>query len=206
MDLFQSADSNLLPFDGELFYYPSFFTREKCDIYFDALMHSIPWKHDEVMMFGKKIITKRKVAWYGDEGCSYTYSKILRMPISWNETLLEIKNQVEEKANASFNSCLLNLYHDGNESMAYHADDEPMLEQNGAIASVSFGAERRFLFRHNRYQENKIPVVETVLSNGSLLLMQGEIQSNWKHALPASKKITTPRINLTFRKIVTVSR
>jgi alkylated DNA repair dioxygenase AlkB len=206
MDLFQSADSNLLPFDGELFYYPSFFTREKSDFYFDALMQSIPWQHDEVMMFGKKIITKRKAAWYGDEGCSYTYSKILRVPISWNETLLEIKNYVEEKANTNFNSCLLNLYHDGSESMAYHADDEPMLEHNGTIASVSFGAERRFLFRHNRYQENKIPVVETVLSNGSLLLMQGEIQSNWKHALPASKKITTPRINLTFRKIVTVSR
>lgn len=206
MDLFQSVDSNLLPLDGVLFYYPSFFTREKSELYFDALMHSIPWQHDEVMMFGKKVITKRKVAWYGDEGCSYTYSKILRVPISWNETLLEIKKQVEEKANTNFNSCLLNLYHDGNESMAYHADNEPMLERNGTIASVSFGAERRFLFRHNRYQENKIPVVETVLSNGSLLLMQGEIQSHWKHALPASKKITTPRINLTFRKIATASR
>ncbi len=206
MDLFQSADSNLIPLDGELFYYPSFFTREKSDFYFDELMKSIPWQHDEVMMFGKKIITKRKVAWYGDEGCSYTYSKILRVPISWNETLLEIKNQVEEKANANFNSCLLNLYHDGSESMAYHADDEPMLERNATIASVSFGAERRFLFRHNNFRENKIPVVETILSNGSLLLMQGEIQSIWKHALPASKKIITPRINLTFRKIVTVSR
>lgn len=206
MDLLHAPEENLLPLDGELFYYPSFFTREKSDFYFDELMKSIPWQHDEVMMFGKKIITKRKVAWYGDEGCSYTYSKILRVPISWNETLLEIKNQVEEKANANFNSCLLNLYHEGSESMAYHADDEPMLEQHGTIASVSFGAERRFLFRHNNFRENKIPVMETILSSGSLLLMQGEIQSHWKHALPASKKIKTPRINLTFRKIVTVSR
>ncbi len=206
MDLFSSEDANSLPLDGELFYYPSFFTKAQSDFYFDALMQSIPWQHDEVMMFGKKIITKRMTAWYGDEGCSYTYSKILRVPISWSEILLEIKSQVEEKANTNFNSCLLNLYHDGNESMAYHADDEPMLEQNGTIASVSFGVERRFLFRHNNFRENKIPVVETVLLNGSLLLMQGEIQSHWKHALPASKKIKTPRINLTFRKIVTVSR
>ena len=206
MDLFQSAGSNLLPFDGKLFYYPSFFTKAQSDFYFDELIKTIPWQHDEVMMFGKKIITKRKAAWFGDEGCSYTYSKTLRVPISWSEILLEIKSQVEEKANTNFNSCLLNRYHDGSESMAYHADDEPMLEQHGTIASVSFGAERRFLFRHNRYQENKIPVVETILSNGSLLMMQGEIQNHWKHALPASKKIKTPRINLTFRKIVTVSR
>ena len=206
MDLFQSAGSNLLPFDGKLFYYPFFFTKAQSDFYFDELMNTIPWQHDEVMMFGKKIITKRKAAWFGDEGCSYTYSKILRVPISWSEILLEIKSQVEEKANTNFNSCLLNLYREGSESMTYHSDDEPMLEKNGTIASVSFGAERRFLFRHNRYQENKIPVVETILSNGSLLMMQGEIQNHWKHALPASKKIKTPRINLTFRKIVTVSR
>ncbi|MFM7016136.1 MAG: alpha-ketoglutarate-dependent dioxygenase AlkB family protein [Bacteroidota bacterium] len=206
MDLFTYAENNILPLDGELYYYPSFISQLKCDFYFDELLNNIPWQHDEVMMFGKKINTKRKVAWYGDEGCSYVYSKILRLPISWNELLLGIKTQVEEKTNTHFNSCLLNLYQDGSESMAYHADDEPMLEKNGTIASISFGAERRFLFRHNHYQENKIPIIETLLSNGSLLLMQGAIQQHWKHALPVSKKIKTPRINLTFRNIVTVSR
>ncbi|MFM2155659.1 MAG: hypothetical protein RL516_408 [Bacteroidota bacterium] len=206
MDLFQSADSNLLPLDGQLFYTPNCFSKTQSDFYFKQLLNEIPWQHDEVMMFGKKIITKRMTAWYGDEGCSYVYSNIQRNPLPWTNSLFEIKKLVEEKANTSFNSCLLNLYHNGSESMAYHSDDEPMLEKNGTIASVSFGAVRRFLFRHNRYKENHVPVVELILNHGSLLLMQGEIQNNWKHALPASAKIKSLRINLTFRKIVTVSR
>jgi alkylated DNA repair dioxygenase AlkB len=206
MDLFQSADSNLLPLDGQLFYTPNCFSKTQSDFYFTKLLNEIPWQHDEVMMFGKKIITKRMTAWYGDEGCSYAYSSIQRNPLPWTNSLFEIKKLVEEKANTSFNSCLLNLYHDGSESMAYHSDNEPMLEKNGTIASVSFGAVRRFLFRHNRYKENLVPNVELILNHGSLLLMQGEIQNNWKHALPASAKIKSPRINLTFRKIVTVSR
>jgi len=206
MDLFQSADSNLLPLDGHLFYTPNCFSKTQSDFYFNQLLNEIPWQHDEVMMFGKKIITKRMTAWYGDEGCSYVYSNIKRNPLPWTNTLTKIKNVIEEKANSQFNSCLLNLYHDGSESMAYHSDDEPMLEKNGTIASVSFGAERRFLFRHNRHKENQVPVVELMLNHGSLLLMQGEIQNNWKHALPASAKIKSPRINLTFRTIVTVSR
>jgi alkylated DNA repair dioxygenase AlkB len=206
MDLFSSADANLLPLDGQLFYTPNCFLKTQSDFYFNQLLNEIPWQHDEVMMFGKKIITKRMTAWYGDEGCSYVYSNIKRNPLTWTNTLSEIKNLIEKKANTQFNSCLLNLYHDGSESMAYHSDDEPMLEQNGAIASVSFGAERRFLFRHNRHKENQVPVVELMLNHGSLLLMQGEIQNNWKHALPASAKIKSPRINLTFRTIVTVSR
>jgi alkylated DNA repair dioxygenase AlkB len=126
--------------------------------------------------------------------------------LPWTNSLLEIKKLVEQKANTQFNSCLLNLYHNGSESMAYHSDDEPMLKKNGAIVSVSFGAERRFLFRHNRHKENQVPVVELMLNYGSLLLMQGEIQNNWKHALPASTKIKSPRINLTFRTIVTANR
>jgi alkylated DNA repair dioxygenase AlkB len=206
MDLFSSADANLLPLEGQLFYTPHCFSKTQSDFYFTQLLNEIPWQHDEVMMFGKKIITKRMTAWYGDEGCSYVYSNIKRNPLPWTNTLSEIKNVIEEKANTQFNSCLLNLYHDGSESMAYHSDDEPMLEQNGAIASVSFGAERRFLFRHNRHKENQVPIVELMLNHGSLLLMQGEIQNNWKHALPASAKIKSPRINLTFRTIVTVSR
>jgi alkylated DNA repair dioxygenase AlkB len=206
MDLFSSSDTNLLPLDGKLFYFSNCFSKIESDFNFNQLLNEIPWQHDEVMMFGKKIITKRMTAWYGDEGCSYVYSNIKRNPLPWTNLLLEIKKSVEEKAKTQFNSCLLNLYHDGSESMAYHSDDEPMLAKNGAIASVSFGAERRFLFRHNRYKENQIPVVELILNHGSLLLMQGEIQNNWKHALPASAKIKSPRINLTFRTIVNVSR
>ena len=206
MDLFHSADANLLPLDGQLFYTPNCFLKTQSDFYFNQLLNEIPWQHDEVMMFGKKIITKRMTAWYGDEGCSYVYSNIKRNPLPWTNSLFEIKKLVEEKANSQFNSCLLNFYHDGSESMAYHSDDEPMLEKNGTIASVSFGAERRFLFRHNRHKENQVPVVELMLNHGSLLLMQGEIQNNWKHGLPASTKIKSPRINLTFRTIVTVSR
>ena len=206
MDLFSSEETNLIPIDGELFYFPSCFSKSESDFYFNQLLNEIPWQHDEVMMFGKKIITKRMTAWYGDEGCSYVYSNIMRVPLPWTNTLLEIKKLVEDKAKTQFNSCLLNLYHDGSESMGYHSDDEPMLEKNGCIASVSFGADRRFLFRHNCHKENQLPVVELMLNHGSLLLMQGEIQQHWKHALPVASKVKSPRINLTFRTIATVNR
>jgi alkylated DNA repair dioxygenase AlkB len=189
---------NLLPYDGNVVYHSNLFQPKEAKEYFNSLIETCAWKQDEVMMFGKKIITDRKSAWYGDEAFGYTYSKITRYALSWNPVLKEIKDKIELAANCSFNSCLLNLYHSGKEGMGWHADDEPEMKRNGAIGSLSLGATRKFSFKHKQTKEK----VDILLENGSLLLMLDDTQQNWLHSLPKSLKITEPRINLTFRTYV----
>ncbi|QOW10784.1 alpha-ketoglutarate-dependent dioxygenase AlkB [Kaistella flava (ex Peng et al. 2021)] len=200
MELFENRpdpEFNLLPQDGAVNYYGKIFSQEQADYFYNKLLHTIEWKNDEAIIFGKKIVTKRKVAWYGEENFEYTYSKTTKNALPWTKELLELKNTIEEKTGETFNSCLLNLYHDGNEGMAYHSDGEKDLKKNGAIASLSFGAERRFSFKHKTTKEK----VELLLENGSLLMMAGTTQTFWLHRLPPTKKIFGPRINLTFRTI-----
>ena len=198
MDLFNSEiDANLLPFDGEVNYYGSIMTIEKAQEYYKKLLQHIDWENDKAIIFGKLIITKRKVAWYGDQPFDYTYSKTTKSALPWNKELLELKKMVEAKTGETFNSCLLNLYHSGEEGMAWHSDGEKDLKKNGAIASLSFGAERRFLFKHKETKKN----VSVQLEKGSLLVMKGSTQTHWLHRLPPTKKVKTPRINLTFRTI-----
>jgi alkylated DNA repair dioxygenase AlkB len=196
-DIAFDSDKNLLPKDGEVNYFGQILYYNQANHYLSKLLETIDWKQDELLMFGKKITTKRKVAWYGDEGIQYTYSKTTKKAIPWTKALLELKSIVEEKTGELFNSCLLNLYHDGNEGMGWHSDDEKELKKNGAIASVSIGAERKFVFRHKAAKEK----VNLILEHGSLLVMKGSTQKHWQHQLPQSKKIDTPRINLTFRMI-----
>ncbi|WP_035615765.1 alpha-ketoglutarate-dependent dioxygenase AlkB [Haloferula sp. BvORR071] len=198
MDLFHASGTNLLPCDGTVIYYGRIFPEEEASRYFSSLMDGVPWKNDEVVIFGKRIVTARKVAWYGDAGCDYTYSGTTKQALPWNTKLLELKSAAERISGESFNSCLLNLYHDGSESMGWHSDDEKEIARDSAIASLSFGAKRRFAFRHKETKEK----VELTLENGSLLVMKGETQRHWQHQLPKAAKITTPRINLTFRKMV----
>jgi len=201
MDLFNTKsdpDQNLLPHSGTVNYFGKLFTHEIANQYFTELMHTIEWKNDEAFIMGKHIITKRKVAWYGDEGYAYTYSNATKHALSWTNSLLELKAIAEQKTGTKFNSCLLNLYHNGDEGMAYHSDDEKTLGKNTAIASMSFGAERRFLFKHKQTKET----ITTFLEHGSLLVMKDETQTFWLHRLPPSKKVTKPRINLTFRTMV----
>ncbi len=197
MDLFSNEKTNLLPKDGTLNYYGPVFSSMDATHYFDALIKTIEWKNDEIILFGKKIITKRKVAWYGDSGIEYTYSNTTKKALDWTKELLEIKSLIEERTGSTFNSCLLNLYHSGEEGMGWHSDDEKELEKNGAIASVSFGAERKFSFKHKK---EKI-TFSILLENGSLLVMKDEIQSFWLHKLASTKLVKTARINLTFRRI-----
>ncbi|WP_316929254.1 alpha-ketoglutarate-dependent dioxygenase AlkB family protein [Cyclobacterium qasimii] len=142
-------------------------------------------------------MTKRKVAWYGEEAFEYTYSKTTKSALPWTQALLELKHSIENLTEDTFNSCLLNLYHDGNEGMAWHSDGEKDLKKQGAIASLSFGAERKFSFKHKETKTKS----ELILENGSLLIMKGDTQTNWLHRLPPSKRIINPRINLTFRTI-----
>lgn len=199
MDLFnQSTNQNILPFDGEVIYYGPIMEAAAAIDYYDLLMDKIEWANDQAMMFGKLIITKRKVAWYGSDEFSYTYSKITKTALPWTKELLELKNRIEAKTGETFNSCLLNLYHSGDEGMAWHSDGEKDLKKHGAIASMSFGADRKFAFKHKETKET----VSRVLEKGSLLIMKGTTQENWLHRLPPTKKVKSPRINLTFRTIV----
>ncbi len=192
-----NPEKNLLPLDGTVNYYGRVLEPELADEFYNSLLHNIDWKNDEAVIFGKKIITKRKVAWYGDKDFEYTYSKSTKTALPWTDDLLELKKIAEQKTGETYNSCLLNLYHSGDEGMAYHSDGEKDLKKNGAIASLSFGAERKFSFKH-KYTGQK---VELILEHGSLLVMKDQTQSFWLHRLPPTKKISTPRINLTFRTI-----
>ena len=198
MDLFTGVAPNLLPYDGMVYYFEKLMNQQSAKNYFDILLDTIQWKNDEALIFGKHIITKRKVAWYGDDNFSYTYSKITRHALPWTKALLELKQLSEHITGASFNSCLLNLYHSGAEGMGWHSDDEKALNHHSPIASLSFGAERKFSFKHKRTEQK----VDVLLEAGSLLLMKDATQTNWLHRLPPTKKVLKPRVNLTFRKMV----
>ncbi len=193
-----NSKKNLLPKDGTANYFGRAFSEEEANRYYENLLNKIDWKNDEAIIYGKKIITKRKVAWYGDKEFEYTYSKITKKASLWTPELLELKRTVEEKSSETFNSCLLNLYHSGEEGMAWHSDAEKDLKKNGAIASVSFGAERKFAFKHKQTKET----ISLNLEHGSLLIMKGTTQTHWLHRLPPTTKVNTPRVNLTFRTIV----
>lgn len=198
MDLFSSDKiTNILPYDGVTNYYGAVLDAAQSDFYYQQLLENINWKNDEAIIFGKKIITKRKVAWYGDSEYSYTYSKVTKTANIWTKELLELKAIVEKESGETYNSCLLNLYHSGDEGMGYHSDGEKMLKKNGAIASLSLGAERKFSFKHRESKQR----IDVLLERGSLLVMKTTTQTHWLHRLPPTKKVNTPRINLTFRTI-----
>ncbi|KOY52923.1 alpha-ketoglutarate-dependent dioxygenase AlkB family protein [Polaribacter dokdonensis] len=198
MDLFSSEKiKNILPFDGVTNYHGIVLNNEQCNFYYNELMQKIKWKNDEAIIFGKRIITKRKVAWYGESEYSYTYSKVTKKANIWIPELLELKAIVEKESNENYNSCLLNLYHSGDEGMAYHSDGEKMMKKDGAIASLSLGAERKFSFKHKKNKQR----VDVILERGSLLVMKEGTQTNWLHRLPPTRKVNSPRINLTFRTI-----
>lgn len=201
MDLFSSnipESINLLPKEGEVYYFGKLFPTAEATYYLNCLLETIDWKNDEALMFGKLIQTKRKVAWYGDLEFEYTYSNRTKKALPWTAELLILKAAVEKRTGETYNSCLLNLYHDGREGMAWHSDAEKDLKPNGTIGSLSFGAARKFAFKHKQTKET----VSIVLENGSLLAMKGATQRNWLHRLPPTKSVLQPRINLTFRTII----
>ncbi|PUB30916.1 alkylated DNA repair dioxygenase AlkB [Elizabethkingia sp. YR214] len=201
MELFErETDStlNLLPKDGTVNYYGKIFSKKEADHYYDLLLSEVEWQNDEAIIFGKKILTKRKVAWYGDIPFEYTYSNATKTAIPWTDNLLILKKIAEETTGETYNSCLLNLYHSGEEGMAWHSDGEKDLKKHGAIGSMSFGAERKFAFKHKKTQEK----VELILEHGSLLVMKDQTQDFWLHRLPPTKKFFKERVNLTFRTIV----
>lgn len=199
MDLFNTtAVQNILPYDGVTIYYGKVFNDKEALYYRNFLLGDIAWKNDELIMFGKHIITKRKVAWHGNDSYGYTYSNTTKQALPWTPELLTLKKQTETITQEKYNSCLLNLYHDGSEGMSWHSDAEKELALNGAIASLSFGAERKFSFKHKITGQT----VSILLEKGSLLLMKDVTQTYWLHSLPKSTIVQKPRINLTFRTFV----
>ncbi len=199
MDLFSNTlSSNILPFDGNVEYLGVIFSKNEATHFLNILYNTIEWKHDEANVYGNHIFTSRKVALYGDFPFSYSYSNHTKNALPWTPELITIKKIVEEKTLTTYNACLLNLYHDGNEGMSWHSDDEPTLKQNGTIAALSFGAERKFLFKH----KTKKTTASIVLEHGSLLIMKDETQTHWLHRLPTNKYTKRMRISLTFRTII----
>jgi alkylated DNA repair dioxygenase AlkB len=201
MDLFSpefNPELNLLPYDGTVNYFGKVFSQPEANYYLENLLQTIEWKNDEAIIFGKRIVTKRKVAWYGDQDFEYTYSNTTKRALPWTQDLLALKTITEKISGEKFNSCLLNLYHNGNEGMAWHSDGEKDLKKNGAIGSLTFGAERKFSFKHKQTKET----VSIILEHGSLLVMKDSTQTYWLHRLPPTKLVSKPRVNLTFRTIV----
>jgi len=194
MDLFSDNQiSNLLPYDGTVFYYGTVMSQAEANHYFNELFNTIEWKNDEAVVFGKHILTNRKVAWYGEKDFDYTYSNTTKKALPWTKELLALKALAEKTTKATYNSCLLNYYHNGNEGMSWHSDAEKMLQKDGSIASFT-----KFAFKHKVTKDT----TSIVLQNGSLLEMKNNTQTHWLHRLPTSSIIKRPRINLTFRTIV----
>ncbi|WP_339703266.1 alpha-ketoglutarate-dependent dioxygenase AlkB [uncultured Marixanthomonas sp.] len=185
--------------NAEVVYYPHFFSEKKAYTYFETLLKETNWQQDDITVFGKTYKQPRLTALYGENGKSYSYSGITMTPLPLTPVLTKIKNKVEEISNVKFNVVLLNLYRDGKDSNGWHSDDEKELGENPVIASVSFGAERIF---HLKHKQDKASKYKVNLKNGSLLVMKGQTQHFWKHQIPKTKKSVSPRINLTFRKIM----
>ncbi len=188
----------LINSEDKLLLISGFFTRQESDCFFERLDKSLNWQQEEIIIVGKKVLVPRLISWYGDVGASYCYSGVTHQPQSWNEDLLEIKKRIEVFSGFSFNSVLANLYRDGSDSMGWHADKEKQLGENPAIASLSLGEKRLFKIRHNKTAET----LDIQLSHGDLLLMSGALQHHWRHCVPKTKQQKKPRINLTFRNIV----
>ncbi|MDX2216845.1 MAG: alpha-ketoglutarate-dependent dioxygenase AlkB [Oculatellaceae cyanobacterium bins.114] len=184
--------------DADLVLYPTLFGARESDRWLAELTQTIDWQQDWITMFGRSLPLPRLTAWYGDPGKCYTYSGITMAPKPWTESLLALKAQVDGVSGVTFNSVLLNLYRNGNDSMGWHSDDEPELGQNPVIGSLSFGETRRFGLRHKSQKELRHSLE---LTSGSFLLMQGTTQHCWQHQISKTKRTITPRINLTFRVI-----
>ena len=188
---------NVINQDGQAHYFGKIINAEQNDKYFNELLNKIEWANEKLILFGKKITTKRKVAFYADSLIEYTYSHKTKKGLEWTPLLIEIKQLVSSYTGSNYNACLLNLYHDGEEGMGWHSDDEKEIIPNSSIASLSLGAERKFSIKHKATKETH----SILLENGSLLEMLGSFQKHWLHSMPKSKKIIVPRINLTFRQM-----
>lgn len=200
--LFDSpADLESIPLiDGKLDFAEHFYSLAQTDALFAQLLNDTPWRQDNIQVWGKTHLQPRLTAWHGEPDTAYSYSGIQLTPNAWNPTLIKIKNDISAATGHPFNSVLLNLYRDQRDSMGWHSDDEPELGQNPVIASLSLGATRTFKLKHKTRTEQKILNLD--LQHGSLLIMAGSTQHHWLHSISKQTRTIAPRINLTFRQII----
>ena len=197
---FLSTEKITLPLPDAVFeFYPNFFHKEEADILFQKLLSETSWQHDEISIFGKKMLQPRLTCLFGNEGKPYSYSGLTMQPQPWNSTIMYIKNEVEANCNENFTTVLANLYRNEKDSNGWHADNERELGRNPIIASVSFGEERKFQLKH--VSDNNIKL-SLNLNHGSLLLMKEGSQIHYKHQIPKASQPKNNRINLTFRTIL----
>ncbi|MCH4243530.1 alpha-ketoglutarate-dependent dioxygenase AlkB [Acinetobacter gerneri] len=196
LELFEpEAHDNLLPCDGVVQDFGLILNQQDSQKYLRYFLHNLAWQNDEVFLHGQHYITERKVVWYGDADYQYHYSGVEKQAQIWNPALFRLKTHIEQLTGQVFNSCLANLYENGMQGVGWHSDDEPSLGQQAVIASLSFGATRKFSFKH-KFKSEK---VDLLLQSGQLIVMKGATQRYWKHMIAKSTKIIEPRINLTFR-------
>lgn len=195
-DLFKSSFWQEVT-QGKIYYDPNFLSNLEADRYFSSLRSTLPWQQERITMFGRSVLQPRLQAWHGD--VAYTYSGLTMSPHPWTPELSDLKASSEAIAEVKFNSVLANLYRNGQDSMGWHQDNEPELGKNPVIASINLGETRRFVLRNLHCKTQ----IEYELSHGALLIMAGELQHHWKHAVPKTAKPKGERINLTFRHIVT---
>lgn len=186
--------------DAEVFYLHRVALAQPETEILQRLIVEVPWRSEEVVVWGRRISQPRLIAWYGDASRGYAYSGIKLDPLPWTPVLLGIKTRVEGAVGSTFNSVLLNYYRDNRDSMGLHSDDEPELGERPVIASLSLGEERKFVLKHKTSRSLK--PVHLQLASGSLLVMQGDTQRCWKHGIPKESRRCGPRVNLTFRTII----
>lgn len=194
----KNAGVNLVPYDGELYLWRSYYPADAAEHYFKLLIQGLDWQTERLFLFGRWVQVPRLMAWYGDSDAVYRYSGQIHQPLAWIEPLVALKQTMDAVCQHSFNSVLANLYRDGRDSMGCHADNEPELGQQPLIASLSFGETRLLRFRHN-HSAYKFDIE---LKSGDLLVMAGSLQENWRHELPKTRQAKQARINLTFRQIL----
>jgi alkylated DNA repair dioxygenase AlkB len=190
---------NLLPHKGELYYESDFFSEKESEMFFHELKDNSAWSQQEIKIYGKSVMQPRLVGFYGNCGVQYKYSALSLSAVGWNKSLLHIKEKIDKELNLQFNSALLNLYRDGNDSMGWHRDNEKELGIEPLIVSISFGALRKFQLREYK---NKLSKVILEPASGSLILMKGVIQENWEHCVPKTKLKVGERVNVTFRNVL----
>jgi len=190
-------EKNIVPFDGELYLIKQFYLQPESDLLFAQLQADLAWQEEAIFIYGRWVKIPRLMCWYGNAEARYRYSGVNHQPMPWTAALQAIRTKVEEHCQCSFNSVLANLYRDGKDSMGCHADDEKELGLNPVIVSLSLGDERLFKLHHKKRKET----LDINLGHGDLLVMAGTLQHHWMHSVPKTKKLKTPRINLTFRKI-----
>lgn len=183
--------------DGELAYEPAFLSQPEADTLLETLLALPDWQREQIRIFGRDVQVPRLIAWFGDPGARYAYSGVVHEAAPWPPALLQLRGRLRDALGVPFNGVLANRYRDGRDGMGWHSDDERELGARPVIASISLGAQRRFLLRHRGLEDE--PTIDLPLEHGSLLVMKGDTQRHWKHSLPKTARCHSERVNLTFR-------